>query len=128
MRFKPDRSVVNDPQRQLALDTLNRRMAAIYRQDRKPVIFEFVPLIDQRVQLMDDGTTRIIREVLGDCHHEIGRIRLVAKPGWENTAVHEMVHLYNPGRSERWVEKATLDVVRLLKQGALWPKAAAEEG
>ena len=115
---------VDDPQRQLALDALNRRIAAIYRQDIKPVTFEFVPLIDQRVRLMDDGTRRMVREVLGDCHHERGRIRLVAKPRWENTAVHEMVHLYNPGRSEGWVKKATLDVIRLLKQGALWPKAA----
>ena len=109
-----------DPQRQRALEALNRRLAAVYRTEPKAVIFEFVSVIDQRVMLQDDGKIKVVREVLGDCAHSLGRIRLVIKPGWQNTAVHELVHLYNPGRREDWVKRATLDVIRLLKQGALW--------
>ena len=110
----------------LALEALNRRIAAIYRQDIKHPRFQFVPIIDQRVVLNDLGQTVIAREVLGDCNHQTGVIRVAARRSWRSTVVHEMVHLYNPGRSEPWVTKATLDVVRLLKQGALWPKTAGE--
>lgn len=106
----------------LALEALNRRIAAIYRCDLKHPIFQFVPLIDQRVVLNDSGQATVIREVLGDCNHQTGIIRIAARPSWRATVIHELVHLYNPGRGEAWVNKASKDVIRLLKQGALWTK------
>ena len=113
-------SVLVDQDVMLALEALNRRMAAIYRQELKHSIFQFVPIIDQRLVLNDEGKVVVAREVLGNCNHQTGFIRIVPHSGWRNTIIHELVHLYNPGRGEAWVDKATKDVIRLLKQGGLW--------
>ena len=113
-------TVVIDQDMDLALGALNRRIAAIYRQDIKQPRFQFVPIIDQRVILTGEGKEEVTREVLGDCNHQTEVIRIAARSGWRNTIIHELVHLYNPGRGEAWVKKATADVIRLLKQGALW--------
>ena len=99
---------------------LNRRVAGIYRQAPLPTTFVFVGLIDQRVVLQPSGEVVAVREVLGDCNHAQGIIRLVIRKGWEATAIHELVHRYNPRKRHPWVNKASADVAWLLKQGGLW--------
>lgn len=112
----------NEQQAKLALEALNRRVAAIYRQEAlEGVRVVFTDRIDQRiVRNFDKGQDVVVREVVGQCIQERKVIRLVVRQGWESTAVHEFVHLYNPGRTEAWVRKASMDVARLLKQGGLW--------
>ena len=103
-----------------ALEVLNRRIAGIYRQEAKRPIFQFVELIDQRVVVNDAGQGVVVREVLGTCNHQTGLIKVVPSKGWQFTVVHELVHLYNPKRREAWIRKGTRDVIRFLKQGAIW--------
>jgi len=115
-----DVRLFDEPMAQLALEALNRRIAAIYCQQPLPTVFVFVDLIDQRRVLQPLGKAIIIHEVLGDCNHAQGIIRLVKRKGWEATAIHELVHRYNPERRHSWVKRAAADIGRLLKQGRLW--------
>ena len=103
----------------LALDVVNRRVAALYKKLPRPVTFMFVPLIDRRVQLVK-GEEIATREVLGDCDRVSGTIRLVMRRGWERTAIHELIHLYNPTMREPTVRKRVPEVVRYLKSPMLW--------
>ena len=109
-------------QARFALQALNRRVASIYRQEVVPdVRIEFTDLIEEHVRKdFTTGQNIVTRRTLGHCIRSQKIIRLVPCKGWQNTAVHEFIHFYNPGRSEAWVRKATRDVVRLLKQGGLW--------
>ena len=104
---------------QLALGVLNQRIAGIYRQKPLPTFFVFVALIDRREVMLPSGHIAVT-EVGGTCNHSTGVIRLVVRQGWQATAVHELVHRYNPDRREQWIHKAAADVGRLLKQGAIW--------
>ena len=105
---------------QLALSVLDKRIAGIFRQESKRPSFVFVELLDQQRVLSPNGEIVSVRETVGDCSYELGRIRLVIGPHWAVTAVHELVHLYNRGRTERWVKRRVAEVCRLLVQGGLW--------
>ena len=117
----------NESEARLALEALNRRVAAIYRASpRQNVVVQFTDLIDERVvRDPDTGERRVVRAVVGKCYPEKGLIQIVVRKGWQTTAVHEFVHLYNPGRGEDWIERASKDVARLLKQGGLWSEPVA---
>ena len=99
----------------LALQVLDRKVAAIFNQEpRKPLVL-FVPVIKRILELNETGEVVITKETRGDCAASLNRIRLVMKDGWQKTAIHELIHLYNPTRSEHWVKQETEEVIRFLK-------------
>ena len=103
----------------VALGMVNRRVAALYKKPPRAVTFLFVSLIDRRVQLVS-GVEISTREVVGDCDRVSGVIRLVVRRGWERTAIHELVHLYNPAMRELTVRRRVPEVVRYLQSPMLW--------
>ena len=91
------------------LPFINARVAAVFCQRPKPVRFVFLHYIaNPRGKL---------GECLGLCVRcgDGAEIQLKACPGWQNTAVHELVHLYNPGKSEKTIKALTVEVIRLWK-------------
>ena len=103
----------------MALDMLNHRVAAIFRNEVRDVVFVFVPMI-KRLQQYEKGEVVTVRETLGDCSISQGIIRLVPKEGWQAVAVHELVHFYNPKMREATVRKRTMEVITYLKSPMLW--------
>lgn len=112
--------IFDEPKAQDALIVLNRRVAAIFNQPMKTPTFVFVPLIDRRDVLDISGNVVTVREVLGQCNLKTGMIMLIPRPGWQWTAIHELVHLYNPIRREPWVKKRVEECVRYFKSPMLW--------
>jgi hypothetical protein len=87
---------------------VNKGIAGIFLQEIKPVRFIFLTYI---------ASPRPDKVCLGQCIHvyPINEIQIRIRQGWQNTAIHELVHLYNPGSSERQVVKTTKDVIKYLK-------------
>ncbi len=90
------------------LAEINPFIAHIFVQEPKPVRFVFLTYI---------ATPLKDKIVLGQCIHSspINEIQIRIKQGWQNTAIHELVHLYNPGASETRVKEITRDTIRYLK-------------
>ena len=103
----------------LTLEMLNKRIAACFNQQPRDVTFLFVPVIE-RHQVLHEGQLITTRETTGDCNRATGVIRIVPIKGWQQTAVHELTHLYNPGRREATICKLTRDAIRYLKNPMLW--------
>ncbi len=93
------------------LAEVNIGVAAIFHQEPKPVRFVFLTYIAPEAR---EKNTKI---VLGQCIQAspLNEIQLRICEGWQNTSIHELVHLYNPGASERQVVKITRDVIKYLK-------------
>jgi len=108
----------DEQQAQDGLITLNGKVASIFAQQPKEVSFVFVPLIDRR-QILDKEGDITVRETVGTCDHENLVIRIVVNRRWAKTAVHELVHLYNPRRSEKKISSLTEEVIKYLRQGEL---------
>jgi len=107
---------LDESEAQTALTVLNQRVAAIFCQAPLPTTFVFVPVIDEHRFLNKTDGAVMVSQVLGDCDHARGTIRLIICKGWEATAIHELVHRYNPTRRHQWVNRATIAVAKLLKQ------------
>ena len=99
----------------LALGELNIRIAAIFNRAVIEPTIQFVPIIDRRQVLQENGQVVTEREVVGTTNHRQKLIRIVPTTGWRETAVHEFVHLYNPGRKEATIKKLTGEVISYLK-------------
>jgi len=112
--------MIREPQASLFFE-VNRKVAAIYLQEPREIKVVFVPMI-KREQVLVGTEIITTKQTLGDCDIQSGLIRLVRRDNWGNTYIHELVHLYNPTRGERWVRKAVKDVIRLWKQGGLWDR------
>jgi len=93
---------------QQALQEVNRRVAKAFLQEPKTVRFVFLSYIAHPGG-RNKGTC------LGMCVREANEIQLCIRSGWQKTAIHELVHLYNPEMKERQVEKATDEVCKYLK-------------
>jgi hypothetical protein len=92
------------------LTEVNEGIARIFKQSPKPARFVFLTYIAP-------PTNDKRKVVLGQCIHSspINEIQLRICQGWQNTAIHELVHLYNPGASEKRVGEITRDVIKYLK-------------
>jgi len=91
-----------------ALHEVNQKIASVFLQEPKDVRFVFLSYI-ANPQGRNKGTC------LGMCVRDADEIQLRVGVGWQNTAVHELVHLYNPDMEEPQVEKVTKDVCKYLK-------------
>ena len=100
------RAMFNEAEAQEVLATVNEKVAGIFLTEPKRVRFIFVSFIASR----QPG-----KVVLGLCLHEAGEIQIRVAPGWQSTAIHELVHLYNPGCSEKRTRQISNDVIRYLK-------------
>ncbi len=91
-----------------ALDELNRHAAGIF--GRPVIAIRFVFLSHIKSKRRDE-------EVLGLCVTSASgvEVQLKLRPGWQNTAVHELVHAYNPGVSEARTKEIAKDLVKFLK-------------
>lgn len=90
------------------LQIVNEKVAAAFKSTAKEVQFEFVSFIpcEQKNKV---ALGRIFLNVTPP------QVKLVLRPGWPNTAVHEIVHLYDPYASENKVEALSLQVAKYLK-------------
>lgn len=90
------------------LDLVNERVAGIFCQPMRKVRFVFVSYIATKIR----GA-----EVLGQCVRlsDFDEVQIRVGHGWHNTAIHELVHVYNPGVTERRVKQITNDVIKYLK-------------
>jgi hypothetical protein len=90
------------------LNYINKDIAGIFIQEPKPVRFIFLTYIASPAK---------DKIVLGQCVHSspLNEIQIRIRQGWQNTAIHELVHLYNPGASETRVKEITRDTIRYLK-------------
>lgn len=116
---------------QLALAELNKAVAMMFCKPVREVQFTFVPLIERTQKYAEGVGYTTVREVMGECDRDTGVIRLVPGPRWRHTAVHELVHLYNPTMREATVRRRVPDVIRyltLLVAQALREQRLAGEG
>lgn len=93
-----------------ALGELNRRIASIFRQEARDIRFVFLSYIanpKRRGIVLGLSVIRLPQGV---------EVQLLYQPGWHRTAVHELVHIYNGGVSEKKVKEITRDVIALLKR------------
>lgn len=100
------KAIFNEAEAQEVLAMANEKIARIFMIEPKPVRFIFLNHIAYR---------RGDKECLGICNHEDNEIQIKVWPGWQNTAIHELAHLYNPDGSERKTEKVAHDIIRYLK-------------
>lgn len=100
------KAIFNEAEAQVDLTILNIEMARIFVTEPKAIRFVFLNYI---------ASPRKGKVSLGLCLHESNEIQIRLGPGWQNTAVHELVHLYNPGCSEKKTVKIVNDVIRYLK-------------
>jgi hypothetical protein len=90
------------------LQEVNERIAGIFKKPVQPVRFVFLSYVSGRYK---NG------ECVGLCVQakDYCEIQILLRPKWQNTAIHELVHAYNPGMSELMVRRTTADVIKLLK-------------
>ncbi len=90
------------------LADVNSAMANIFCKPVRSVRFVFLSYIASGKR----NTT-----ALGQCVRmaEGDEIQIVVRAGWQNTAIHELVHVYNPNTSEKRIRQITEDVIRYLK-------------
>lgn len=91
------------------LNVLNDKMAGIFCQPIRKVLFVFLSHISTK-----SGHGRV---VLGQCVRgaDYEEVQILVSPGWQNTAVHELVHVYNPTEKEKRIREITADVLKYLK-------------
>lgn len=106
------KAIFNETEAQEVLAIVNKKIASIFLTDPKPVKFEFLAHIGVKKQGYKT------KECVGMCIHGGGEniIQLKIYPGWQNTAIHELAHLYNPGGSEKRTEKVANDIIKYLKR------------
>ena len=97
------------------LEMLNQRVASLFGVPRKDVKFVFVPLISRR-QVLRGQEVVTVEEALVTCNHMTGVISIVLpRPGWRETVIHELVHLYHPKARESRVVGLTKETIAYLK-------------
>ena len=94
----------NEAAAQQALTLVNKKIARLFLTEPKAVRFIFVDHIAGKGPF----------EILGQCTHGINEIKIKVIPDWQNTAVHELAHLYRPGVSEKETRKTTDDIINCL--------------
>ena len=99
----------------LALDVLNRKVAWFCRKEPRTPKFSLVPVIDQRTILREGRIVTV--KTLGECNRQTGELLLLIGSSLPSTAVHELVHFYNPGWRHGKVNATTEAIIRVLKQG-----------
>lgn len=97
----------NETEAQRVLAIINEKIAGAFLTEPKLVRFVFLNHID----------TSRRGVLLGTCNTENNEIRILVRPGWQNTAIHELAHLYDPQCSERTIGKVANDIKRYLKSG-----------
>lgn len=95
------------------VEEMNKRVAAMLREQPKPVSVAFVPLI-KRVESMRDGQV-VLEEVKGRCWVNEGKIEIVPCRNWGITLIEELVHLYRPHIRHPQVKELVKQSVRYLK-------------
>ncbi len=120
--------ITNDLDARAAIVVLDEKVAAIFgKRPRCPTI-RFVPLIERHETRYGDGRVRVDSETLGTCDSKNNIITLCIRDGWQATAIHEEVHLYNPGRRESWVKDMARKVGVYLKGEGPHPLATGKAG
>ncbi len=101
--------IFNEDEAKAILNILNDKMAGIFCQPVKKVRFVFP---SQITAIKNRG-----KVVVGQCVSttDYEEVRLLLCVGWQNTAVHELVHAYNPTEKEGRVKKITNNVIKYLK-------------
>lgn len=101
--------VFSETEARAALDLVNEKMAGIFCLPVKKIRFVFLSHIATR------GKGEV---VVGQCVYLDGydEIQICLRPGWQNTAIHELAHSYNPGESEKRIREIVCDVIKYLKQ------------
>jgi hypothetical protein len=89
-----------------ALESANQLVASLFTKRPKEVRFVFLSYIS--------GASRG-EQIVGQCVHESNEIQLLARIGWQNTAIHELVHLYYTDGTEKEVKQITSKIIRYLK-------------
>jgi len=99
--FEQDRAIE-------ALNTVNEKMAGIFCQPVRKVRFVFLSYI---------ASNRKTAEVLGQCVRvsDFDEVQIKVRHGWQNTAIHELAHVYNPDVEEKRIREITHDVIKYLK-------------
>lgn len=99
----------NEDEARGILNTLNDKMASIFCQPVKKVRFVFLSHISAK-----SGKGQV---VLGQCVQgsDYEEVQILLCLGWQNTAVHELVHVYNPTDKEGRIKEITADVIKYLK-------------
>lgn len=100
----------NEAEAQQALALVNKKIAHLFLTEPKAVSFIFIDHIGGKGP----------REILGQCTYGVNEIKIKVVPGWQNTAVHELAHLYRPGASEKEIRKTTNDIINYLKGKTLY--------
>lgn len=98
--------IFNEQEAQETLDLVNHKVAACFNQKPKEVRFVFLSYIHSK---------KSGYETVGMCVTETNEIQICLMLGWQNTVVHELVHLYNPDMTETKVRIITNDVIKYLK-------------
>ena len=100
--------MLNETEARGILDLVNEKMAGIFCQPVKKIHFVFLSHITAR------GKGEV---VLGQCVRLDGydEVQICMRPGWQKTAIHELVHSYNPDESEKHIREITNDVCKYLK-------------
>jgi len=96
----------------IALKEVNRKVAACFSNLPVEVKFKFVNYI--KVEKVNKKT-RCVDITLGTADIITNTITLLAVQGWQETAIHELVHIYRPNMSEKEVRKTTIKVISYLK-------------
>lgn len=108
-----------------ALEEVNRLVAICFCQPVKEVTFKFVDQIDiQRKQRHGFTYTRC---VMGQADYENNVVTLIYHKGWQETAVHELVHIYLPFATEKKVIELTKKVIAYLKLHKLLRRSKPRE-
>ena len=89
----------------MALSVLNEKAASFFGKPVRAVTISFVPFIERR-QIYVNGELSVVKErgeTVGNCNLGTGHIQLIPYPSWPATAIHELTHLYNPGKREQTI-------------------------
>jgi len=102
------RVIFNEKEATEILNLINEKVAKSFCKPIHPARFVFLSYI---------ATNKRDYSVLGQCIHGTvcTEIQIVMGPGWQNVAVHELVHMYNPGATEKKVRQLTNNVIKYLK-------------
>lgn len=102
--------IFSEGEAQKVLAMVNEKVASIFLTEPKVVRFVFVDHIPDRT---------LGKVCLGLCIYEDNEVKIVLRPGWQNTAIHELAHLYSPDSSERKTEIVAKDIIKYLKGAIL---------
>jgi len=101
----------------LIFTEVNRRVAGMLGADVDGELrAEFVPIIDRRERLSPNGGIEQV-VVMGRLIRSQKLVQIVTpQAGWGKTLIHEIVHFYRRGATEKQVKEITDDVARYLRQ------------